>query len=228
MSFIYDDVAVFRNQTAAEGQIRHQQGVVDHDDVGLLGSLTGGPEKARGAIAHIQAEAFFACGNMVPGDGVAAQQVDFSAVSRFRALQPDRCLGQQLGVIHRQRIAAGQLPPAAQAEIVGPSLELGYLQYPRLQQAGFFQHGLQRRNVLAHKLFLEIDGVGGHHNPLPLGHGKQGRGEQIGQRFPDAGAAFDNEVVLVVDGVSYSIEHFLLFRAMLESSECSSERSLRA
>ena len=90
------------------------------------------------------------------------------------------------------------------------------------------QHHLQRRNVLANKLLLEVDGVGGHHHPLPLGYGEQGCGEQIGERFPDAGATLDDEVMLVVDGVGYGVEHFLLLRAMLKTSECSGERSIRA
>ena len=219
VGFVNDDVVVFRNQAAAEGQVGHQQGVVDHDDVGLLGPLAGGAKEAGGAVAHIQAEALFARRDVVPGDGVAAQQVDFSAVAGLGFLKPNGGLGQQLGVVHRQGFGAGQLTPAAEAQIVGPAFELRHLEGAGFKNARFFQDALQGGDVLADKLFLEVDGVGGDDDALSLGHGEEDGRQQVGQRLADASAALDYQVMLVINGVGDCVQHFFLLRAVLEALE---------
>ena len=62
----------------------------------------------------------------------------------------------------------------------------------------------------------------------PLDTAKRAAGSKYARDFPDTGAALDHEVMLVVDGVGYGVEHFLLFRAVLKASERSGERPLRA
>ena len=99
---------------------------------------------------------------------------------------------------------------------------------PGFQYARLFQDGLQGRDVLTDELFLEVDGVGGYHHPLASGDGEEGRREQVGQRLADAGAALDDQVMLVVDGAGDRVQHFLLFGAMLKAAEHLGEWASRA
>ena len=143
MGFVDDDALIVRDNAAAAHQVGQQQGVVDHDDMGLLGPVPGtADETGAGAVEQVGAAAAFPGGYLAPVAGIPAQvQVAAVAIGGCGVLQPDRRFAQQPGLLRRQIVAVSQVIPAIQAQIVGPPLEQGILNRARLHYPGGFQHG---------------------------------------------------------------------------------------
>ena len=143
MGFVDDDALIVRDNAAAAHQVGQQQGVIDHDDMGLLGPIPGtADETGAGAVEQVGAAAAFPGGHLAPVAGIPAQvQVAAIAIGGFSVLQPHRRFAQQPGLLRRQVVAVSQVIPAVQAQIVGPPLEQGILNRARLHYPGGRQHG---------------------------------------------------------------------------------------
>ena len=115
-----------------------------------------------------------------------------------------------------------------QAQIVCAPLQQRGFNQTAVNHSGPFQNLNQRGNVLADQLFLEIDGVGGNYDPLTPGCGKESRREQVGHRFPHAGAALNYQVSVLVDSFGHRRQHFGLFCALFKSLKSLGKRAVGA
>ena len=78
------------------------------------------------------------------------------------------------------------------------------------------QHPGQHGQVLFRQLLLQVDRVGGNDGLfLPLQGEKNGR-NKVGQRFSDAGAGLDGEMIPAHEGAGHGHGHLLLLRTELE------------
>lgn len=107
-----------------------------------------------------------------------------------------------LGVSH------GTLQPAC-AEIIGAALEhrVGEI-YP--------QHLLQKRQILVHQLFLQVDRVGADDRFLVHLCSIEDRRHQISHALAHTGAAFHDELVPAQQSFGYSYGHLLLLGAVFK------------
>ena len=96
---------------------------------------------------------------------------------------------------------------------------MGGAEGARLEDAGFFEDPPHLRDVLFHQLFLEVDGVGGHHDALAGGGGVHDCREQIGDALADSGAALDNQFAALKDSAGDGLEHLGLLGPGLEIGE---------
>ena len=142
-------MAVVGDQATAVHQVRKQQGMVDDHDVRLFGLLSRAAKEAGAAIPQPGTPPLFSGGDAVPRECVAARQVDLTPVSGDRVLEPDRGLAEQPRVLHRGILAARQIIPAAQAQVISPTLEQSRLHHALLDKPRRFQNLNQRRYVFA-------------------------------------------------------------------------------
>ncbi len=113
-----------------------------------------------------------------------------------------------LGLGRREQIAGllHRLLQTARAEIIRAAFEHREVEFPR-------QNLREHRQILFRELLLQIDGVGGDNRFLFLRHREQNRRNQIGQRFADARAGLDREMLAVLERARHGHGHFLLLRA---------------
>ena len=89
----------------------------------------------------------------------------------------------------------------------------------------FRERRLEHRQIFADELLLQVDGVRGYDDALAVLDGVYRGGEQICERFPNAGAGFDDEARAGVDGFGYRPRHLYLLRALLEAWNGRGERA---
>ena len=109
----------------------------------------------------------------------------------------------------RERAAAGllQAPPA---EIIRAAFD----QYGR-ELIGI--NRLKQRDIFLDQLLLEIDGVRRDDDAFFLPHGKIDRRQEIGERFADAGARFDQQMLPVFQCFADGACHLELLRTKFVS-----------
>ena len=78
------------------------------------------------------------------------------------------------------------------------------------------EDGLQKREVLEEKLFLEVLGAGGDDDALAALAGEAKGGEEVGEGFAGAGAGLDDKVAVIVEGGLDGSGHLVLAGAVLE------------
>ena len=88
----------------------------------------------------------------------------------------------------------------ALADVIGPALGQHYRKLIR-------QDGLEKGDVLVGNLFLEIDGIGGDDDRLFGGQGLVDSRDEVGECLADAGAGFDNQVLVFIYGLADALEH---------------------
>ena len=210
MGFVEDDGFVVRDDAGEvvlfDGEIGEEQVVVDDDDVRRQRpALHFGDETAFELGAFLAGAEFAAGVHLGPGGGGFRERLDLGPVAGFRVLFPladDLEIGDlfqagedrlPLGVV--DLLAAGVVGPAlhvADAKLVGEVL-------------------LQERDVFEEQLLLKVFGAGGDHDPLA----GEDSGDEIGERFPGAGAGFDQQVLAFVDGRFNGFGHLQLAGAEL-------------
>ena len=136
------------------------------------------------------------CGGLLPrGDGV-------ELLDLFEAVE-------QRGVAQRVELVL--------AEIVAAALHVADLQ--RAEER--FEEG----DVLEEELLLQILGAGGDDDALlALAREAQG-GQEVGEGLAGAGAGFDDEVALVVEGLLDGSGHLVLAGAVLEGERGAREKA---
>ena len=114
------------------------------------------------------------------------------------------------------------------AEVVAASLEGGPAQCAWCNGAGGFQRFDCLREVFADELLLEVDGGGGDGDPdLGILERCEDGGGEVGQSFPGAGAGFDDEVLVPVEGSGDGCAHRLLVGAWFVARDVGSGRLRR-
>ena len=152
-------------------------------------------------------------------------KVDFGAVARPRVGHPQQGFGDCAGLVGFEIGGGARLPPALVAEIVGSALQLGEAQLFADFGRDFRERRLQHRQIFADELLLQVDGVRGYDNALAVLDGVYRGGEQIGERFPNACAGFDDEARAGVDGFGDGLRHLYLLRALFEAGNGRGERA---
>jgi len=102
----------------------------------------------------------------------------------------------------------------ARAEIICAAFEHRKIELHRFRQRA--QNSRQHRQVFFRELFLQIDRVRRDDGLFPVRHGEQNRRDQVRQRFADARARLDREVLAVLQRPGHRHRHLLLLRAKLE------------
>ena len=202
-----------------QSQVGEVQGVVDDEDLGVGHPPPGLVVEAGGVVRALAAHAVRRiAGHFLPhrrrrlvgevGQGAVAgvprpglDLAELLVVFLFA----EQARGAAQGVLH---------PP--QAEVVVPSLD---------EHGGELggHHAPQERQVLGQQLLLEADRVGGDDHAAAarfrlvarrLFAGGQDGGHEVGEALADAGAALDDEVMAVGDGVGHRVGHGQLFVAV--------------
>ncbi len=227
MRFVNNEAAVFR-QYPSSGQIRQQQGMVDHDQMSSFRLLPGPIEKTAIRIVRttLQHTVLLRGGDPVPQGRLVPRDAEFSTVATGGGIDPEQQSQEEPGLFPGQSGGLAPRVPSPEAEVVAPALKLGYAQVSiDMSAPRFIQRPEQVGDVLVHQLFLEVDGIGGHHHrPVVLqsvGHSRQ----QIGNGLPDAGPGFDNGVLTVVQSIGYLLHHGYLARAVLKPREGARQRA---
>ena len=172
MAFVEDEPRVRRQhrgvvpvlRDAPDGNVRKQQVMVHHDDVGLrrLAPRREQETLVEEVALEPQAEIRFRR-NFVPQllSGLH-RQVAQRPVSRLP--RPLDQLGQPvLGLAREQRgVRVRRLVQPVQAEVIAPSLE------ERIPHGLVVERPGKEWEVLPHQLFLQVDRVGGDHRPLAV------------------------------------------------------------
>ena len=198
--------------------------MVDDDDVGRLRPVARGAEKA--GAAHVGAVAGALGGDAVPSGEIGGlAEVDFGAVAGFGVRHPQRGFGDYAGLVGVQVGGLAHPPPALAAEVVRPALQLAEPQLFAQFGVRLGERRFERGQVFAYQLLLQVDGVGGYDYALVVGGGVDGGGEQVGERFADAGAGFDDEPSAGVDGFGDGLRHFNLLGALFEGGDGFGERA---
>ena len=97
----------------------------------------------------------------------------------------------------------------ARAKIILPAFHERGLE---LDRENFFHD----RDVLVQELLLQIDRVRRNDRLLLFLEREKNRGHEIGERFADAGAGFDDEMALLLQRLRDRRGHLLLLRAIFE------------
>ena len=219
MGFVDDETLVILQNGSADGQVGQEQGVIDDQDVGRLGSLAGLAQEAGRPVAEGRAALQGVGADARPGGPVIEVEVEPGTVAVVGIVQPDGGFADDPGLVLVEVVGAAQVVPAMQADVVGTALELRRPDHARLQDAGLFQDVDDGGDVLVHQLFLQVDGVGRDDDALAVGGGvKHGR-QQVGDAFADAGAALHNQLAALVDGAGDGLEHFGLLRSVFKAGK---------
>ena len=130
-----DQVLVLGQDAVLRGQVRDQQGVVDHHDVRRLG-LAPGPVEVALVAAEVHAVVRLArlgLGRDLAPGGVLRGHGDgqLAALAGERGGQPHQHLGGQPQLVHAKIAALPEGHPAAQAEVVGAALDQGRAELER-------------------------------------------------------------------------------------------------
>ena len=122
-----------------------------------------------------------------------------------------RCNSSASDDVNRLPDLLHRLLQPARAEIIRAALEHREAEFHRLRQRA--KHAGEHRQIFFRELLLQIDGVRGDDGLFLLRDGEQNRRNQIRQRFADAGAGLDGEVLAVLQRARHGHGHFLLLRA---------------
>ena len=210
---VEDRVIVGRQERAAQRQIQKEERVIHYHDVGILGRVAPREEVTVAKAFAEFADAVVGVGieqlPLVPG----RREGQFGAVARLGASRPiphrfhGRALRDQPIGAHAFELGAAQIVVAA------------FEQFDARRDAERLGH---ERDVLAHELFLQRD-RGRRDDDLLAA--TQRRGE-VGQRFADAGAGFNERVGALEKSALDQARHLDLAGARLEAGQRSRERPI--
>ena len=219
MGLINNQPLIVLEHGAAHRQIGQQQGVVHYEDMGRFGAASRLAQEAGSAAPEGLADALVIGAEPRPRPQVAETQVQIGAVAVLGVVEPYRRFAQHPRLVFRQVVGTAQAGPAPQAKVVGTPLELGVPDGVGLENAGLLQYLDNRRDVLVHQLFLQVDGVGGDDHPLPVAGGVQHGRQQVGNALADPGATFHDELAPLVNGPSDRFEHLGLLGPVFKAGE---------
>jgi len=214
---LVDDKVVIGGQNAVfGGGICQQEGVIDHQNVGTLGSharFIEGAASAGAFDAVFEFTALVFSRKPAPDQTLGhAVQVQLTAVAALAGLQPDQHLAHHAQFIEIFGFAPAHGVEATRAEIVAAPFEHCRLD---IQAGGFDQVG----DVFLDQLILQGDGVGGDDDPLFIRERPSNTGDQVCQRFACAGAGLDHQVLPPIESVGDCPEHFHLLRTMFKACD---------
>ena len=218
VGFVEDDEVVREEITALaflllfrRAEEHEEEGVIDHDDVGgeePLARLL--EETAVGLSARLGgAEVRFAA-YLRPDFriGLEREIAERSVFRPFRPLREAQEFGLLGGGEEFCRLLQGAFE-AAGAKVILPAFHERGLELDR-------QDLFQDRDVFIEQLLLQRDRLRGDDGFFLLLKRVKDGGHEIGDRFPDAGARLDHEMLLLVERLGDGARHLLLFRAIFE------------
>jgi len=177
----------------AQGQVSHQQGVVHHQQVGAGGIAAGSIEMALGVETALHPTALVTLAAELLPDFIPRDEAQVVTTAAGGGFAPRHDRLQFRHFFRKESRLILVTVQLAQAEIVAPALD----QHRPELDAGVL---LQKGDVLAGQLFLQIDGIGGDDHPFLVPFRPECRREQIGQGFAGAGAGLDHGHPVAVEG----------------------------
>ena len=193
-----------------DGEVGEEEVVVDDDEVGLEGFAAHFGDEAALPVGAGLAEAGLGAGvELVPEGGVFGELVDLGAVAGGGGALPVRDvmeLGDFVEAVEQRGVAQGVELVAA--EVVGAAFHVA--------DAEGADEVFEEGNVLEEELFLEVFGAGGDDDALLFFAGEAEGWEEVGEGFAGAGAGFDDEVAVVVEGGLDGSGHLILAGADLK------------
>ena len=219
VGFVNNQMLIVGQHRAAHGHIGQQQRVIHHQNVRRFRPLPGLAQEAGGAAVQRGTRPLAVRADPRPGRQILEMEIQMRAVARLRFVQPHRRFAQHPRLVCGQRVGVAQVRPPPQAHIVGTAFQLRRLHHAGLQNARRLQNRNDGRNIFAGELFLQVNGVGGNHHPLPLRRRVKHRRQQVRNALANAGAAFHNQLAAPVNGARHRLQHFRLLRPVLKPGE---------
>jgi hypothetical protein len=201
----------------AHRQVGGQQVVVHHHDVRLCRAPARAEQEAAIEVRALHAAAQVGLrAHLFPH--LRRRLVGEIRQRAIRAVR--RPVGEGVKLLQALRLEQGALPPDGQvdagvAQVVVPPLE----QRERRRPFGVSERPGQQGQVLAHQLFLQVDGVGGDDGPLAVGQAPVDGRHQIGEGLPHSGARLQERHTALVVGVGHICRHVALAGPVLERAE---------
>ena len=195
------------------GQIGEQQMVVHHQQVGRGRLAPGLVEETAAVVIALDSGAGIAlAGYFFPQGGRDIERQIGPAAVRGLAGPLGQC--GEIGPLFLQKQLAllVQSLQLVQTKIVAHSLDQHCTEFT-------VQHLLQLRNILVDQLFLQIDGVGGDHHPLPVAYRPQDCRNQVGQALSGAGSGLDEGHPGMVESLCDRFGHGFLGRPVVVVAE---------
>ena len=220
--FVEDDGVGLGQQVGdalfAQHQVGHEQGVVDHHHVGLLGLAAGLDHEAVADARALLAQAVLARrGDALPDVGVFGHLRQVAAVTGLGNAGEHLDLAQLLdfGARLQGAFVALQAFQVVMADVVAAALE----------QRGGDRRGQRRahpRQVAGEQLILQGARIGGNQHLAALDEG----GYKVGPGLADAGAGLGHQRGAILDGLANGLRQFHLGRARLVAGHGRRERAV--
>ena len=196
--------------------------MINHQDVGTGGPSSGLMKEAAVKVKTLAATALIC---------FAADLVPESALGKKRKILARAIIGlccpfaygiqlTNMFCVKKARFSCGSLQ-AALTEIVGATLD----QFnPELQARG----PLQKRQVFADQLLLQVDRVGRNHEPFTVGKSPEEGWNQVSKTFAGTGAGFDQSDTVVIESFSDRKCHAQLFWTVFKSGQALTDLTARS
>jgi len=206
VGFVEDDgVVVGQDGGVAlpECEVGEEEGMVDDEEVGILGAATGALVETlvvevalvAHAVVSLAADALPEVGEWFKGQ-IGEGAVGGSIGPIFNLVE----LSHIASVAEEGVLPSAGLHEAAQADVVGSAFDED-------GPEGAGDQWGEGGDVFFDELFLECDGVGGDDDAPARGEDAVDGGEEVGETFTDAGAGLDDEMAFVCEGIGDGLGH---------------------
>ena len=214
MRFVQDYRRIIRQHGAVRAvtqrQVGKKQMMIDDDDVGINRALAHARKKARLEVGTLLSQTGVGARVDVPPEGKILRKIrKLCAIPGLGLRYPAKNFVELIDLIEplEQRRGLSALE-AMQTGVVVAALHHGRAKFCR-------QDFLKKRDVLIHQLLLQIFGAGRDHYAGAAPARRRDRGHEISERLAGAGAGFDDQVLLLLEGAQHGLSHFDLAGAML-------------
>ncbi len=231
VGLVEHDLGVGRQGDPGRAEFGKHQRMVGHDDIGPQGAVARLLQEAAAHVPAAAAGTLFALRAQFAQKGAfhtaAAGQFVQIAVARLHG--PGERPG-KLARLHGIEIKMAvfeQEAQAAQAEVVGASLDQRHAQRPRgiAGAVGFRQHAFDQRQIFLQQLGLQIAGVrADDHRDIVATRPERSR-QQVGQTLAHPGAGFDHQVLPGVERRRHGLHHHLLPGPRLVARDLAGQRA---
>ncbi len=196
---------------ASQGQVAHEQGVVDDQDVGRPHSLASLEVEAVAELGAFLAQAVAVLGGHGVPDGRGGPEVEVGPAPVLGPVRPELDLGELVEVLDllesRPGTRRGGVKPP-EADVVRPPFHQDGRELVRHDRP-------EERDVFLQELFLEADRVG-RDDDLLAGLGRrEDRRDEVGEALAHACPGLDHQVRLVLDRPRHGAGHHHLLGAFL-------------
>ena len=202
----------------AQHQVGHEQGVVDHHHIGLLGLAARLDHEAVADARAVLAQAVFTRGrHALPDVGVFRHIAQIGPVAGlgYAGKKLDLAQLRNLGTRFQRPVVALQAIQVVVADVVAPPLEQGH----RHRRGQGLAHA---RQIAAVELVLQGARAGGNEHLAALDDGRH----QVGPGLADARAGFGHQRAALADGAADGLGQFDLRRSGAVAGQRTRQRTL--